>query len=110
MELSFVNRLFLKEAIILHNVIDCRRSQLEDIKQAFRDTGILKFMTNKPYLWDAAFASVKMFAYTPEMVLEKIEFEGEHTERLREFFSQLLQKLAQGKLYLSRLFICKSAI
>jgi hypothetical protein len=96
MELSYVNREFLRQSIIIHNVIDSRRSQLEDIKQELRKTGILDFIAKRTYLWDAAFRTVKSLSYSAKNVLDHITFEGDEQERMKEVFEMFLLELQTG--------------
>jgi hypothetical protein len=99
MQLSFLNRGFLKQAIILHNVIDSRRSQLEDMKNAFRSTGILDFICMRPYLWDAAFPPIGALEYTPDMVLDHITFEGQDPERMKLLVDGFLREISSGTIF-----------
>lgn len=100
-QITHSNKTFLRRAIMTHDVIDCRRSSLEEMKISFRNSGILNFLKDKPYLWDAAFPPESSLL-TPQAIFKEIEFTGNQDDinQISQFFSKILEELKEG------IFIC----
>jgi len=95
--LSLDNKDWLKDALMLHHVIYSRKAQLDAIKTAFKNYGILSFAQGKEdRLCNSAFPPSESLIFSPDTVFRHIEFQGDSIESVQDMFVQLLQEI--GKL------------
>jgi len=95
-EITFHSKHLLQSVIMHYHIYDQRKSQLEDLKDSFRSTGILKFLSARPYLWESAFPRMSSLNYTAVEVLSAITFEGADVERVKGVFLRFLEQLENG--------------
>jgi len=98
-EISFGNKSFLQEVLSVHYVIDVRRSQLEDIRQAFHDHGLVLFLQNREYLWDGAFPMSTKISYSPNSIKTHIVYQGSDPSAIppiMRVFEEIIDELAGG--------------
>lgn len=86
----------LGEIISSNCVINSRRAQLDDLKQAFRDSGSLDFLCERRYLWGEVFPKESQQNYIPSLILDNIVYEGGSEERMKEWFTEYIESLANG--------------
>jgi len=95
--LTVQNKDCLKKALIVYHVIDSRKAQLDDMKVAFRDCGILRFTKGQERLLAvAAFPPPEALVYSAEMIYNHIDFEGDSIEAAQSMVVQLLQELGNS--------------
>ncbi|XP_035710128.1 uncharacterized protein LOC118436359 [Folsomia candida] len=80
---TYENKLLLKEVLLYNIVIDSRKSQLDDIKRGLAETGIVKFLKFRPYLWEADFPNSSLLSYSGVAILRKLEFIGQESNVTR---------------------------
>jgi hypothetical protein len=83
----------MRDIIIMHHVVHIGQPQLEQLKKGLRDTGVLRFLSERSYLWDAAFPKLRDCIYTPSMLLGNIEFVGENHERIKHAVTEYIETL-----------------
>jgi len=90
---DFNSRFLIREVLKFHYVIDSRKAALDDIKLAFRSTPIMKFLTARPYLWEAAFPKISSMKYTAVEVMSHVDFEGVGAHLFQPYLMDLLLEL-----------------
>lgn len=90
------NSSLLYEHLLYHNVIGKRSHQLDAIREGFKLTGLLDFLSTKKYLTSGVFPRNKDFVYPVSFVIEKIRSNRDH--EIVGFVKDYIQGLQNRKL------------
>jgi len=97
-DISKENRHFLRDVLSVHHVIDLRRSQLEDMKGALRDHGIIEFLGPKRSKWSEAFPTTGSPAHTAAGIKAHVRYEGTFNPEIVAAFEEAIDELEQGNM------------
>jgi hypothetical protein len=80
--------------ILYYNVIQKRKAQLDQIREEFSKTPVLKYLQERPFLIDAAFPRQEDMSVPIELLLRRIVLiDGD--ERKQEVFDQSITCLTE---------------
>jgi len=92
-DLDFTTKHLYLECYLLHYVMHVRKSQLDSMKTAFRETGVLKFIQGKEYLHDAAFPKLSLMIYSPAIILGHMEYVGDLDGRVKSILQEYIENM-----------------
>ena len=71
--------------ILYHHVVEKRKTQMEAMKVAFVESGLTRFLSERPYLVSGAFPRQSELSIPAQLIIQKISFIGEdYHQRLLE--------------------------
>ena len=73
------NAIHAVEQILNYHVIETRLSCLRDLKICIEDTGILKFLEGKDFIWSVVFPRSSDINYPVSLILDRLHCDGNQT-------------------------------
>ena len=84
--------------ILYHNVVEKRKAQMEAMKREFVKSGLTQFFSERPYLISGAFLRQKELSIPAELIIQKIEFHGEDSDRhILQMLKNYLMEINPGE-------------
>lgn len=83
--------------ILYHYVVEKRKPQMEALKTSFVESGLTKFLSDRPYLVSGAFLRQNELSIPVELIIQKIELRGNETTHLMELLKEYLLEINPSK-------------